>query len=344
MKIGARVGASVLLLVTAATWFMAQEPPAKKGTPKIVFVELTHDFGVLKPDQQANCKFDFKNTGDAELEIINVRSTCGCTAAMPDKKLLAPGETSSIQVRYQAGKGASEVEKKVNIQTNDPDQPYISLTIKAKVVTDLEVKPNYLRFDNIDPDKPADLYVVLVTKDPENFKISNLATDQPFVVPTFEREEDNTLKLRVTFKPELMKISHRGYLNATISATTNSESMPEIKVPVYIKFFEEYTLIPPRIMIYGLKEGEGSSREIIVKNNRGTPFTIEAVESSNQSVQVEIVKNGEAANLLKVTIAKDAPMGLCNSVVTVRAPRQELKVPVRARVGEILPPPGSSQP
>ena len=343
MRIGLKTGV-ILLLLTLAAWAVAQEQPAKKGVPKIEFKEVVHDFGVLKPDAQVTCKFEFKNTGDAELEIINVRSTCGCTAAMPDKKKLAPGESSAIQVRYQSGKGSGTVEKKINIQSNDPAEPYITLTIKAKVVTDLDLKPAYLRFDNIDPDKPAELEVVLVTKDPENFTVSNLVSDTPFIVPAFVREPDNILKVVVQFKPELMKSSQKGYVNAFVSAATNSETYPEIKIPVYIKFFEEYTLIPPRIMIYGLKEGEGASREIIVKNNKGNPFTIATAVSSNQNIQVEIVKNGEAANLLKVTVAKDAPAGLCNSVVSVQTPRQELKIPVRARVGEILPPPGSGQP
>jgi hypothetical protein len=326
---------AMALLIVAA---VAQDKPAGegKGLPKIFFETLTHDFGKLKPEQEVTYDFNFKNNGDGVLEIQNVRSSCGCTVVVPDKRSLAPGESSFLKVKYHAGRGAGMVEKKITVYTNDPSQSAIILTISAAVATDLEFSPTYVRFDNIPADKPAELNVFFNPKDPDKFQLTDLTVDQPFIHCNLAREADNRLRLVVSFVPSEMKTAaNRGYLNAMISARSNSESYPEIKIPVYIKFQEDFTAVPVRLILYNVPEGEGAIREVILRNNKGEAFQIANVSSSNAYIAAEVARNGDVANLIRVTIDKKTPAGLCNGVVTISVGQKEIIVPVRARIGNM---------
>jgi len=138
----------------------------------------------------------------------------------------------------------------------------------------------------------------------------------------------------VAFVPEQVKADHRGYLNSTVRAKTNSESFPIIQLPVYIKFQEEFAVVPTRLMMYGLKAGTEATRDVIVKSNKGVAFQITAAESSNPFVRAEVVRNGEVANVVKIVIDAKAPAGLCNATVIVRMGARQLAVPVRARIGD----------
>ncbi len=310
-----------------------QDAAAAKGTPKIVFSQYIHNFGELKPSAEVSHDFAFTNAGDAPLEILNVRSTCGCTVVAPRQKVLAPGESSVIKITYHAGRAAGMAEKKIMVYTNDPEQQESVLTIRAAIKTDLEFNPSYVRFDNIPVDQPAEASVFFMAKDPDALKLTDLKADDPFLRCEWRKTGDGRFELKVTFVPEQVKADHRGYLNSTVRAKSNSESSPVIQIPVYIKFQEEYSLVPARLMMYGLKAGEEVSRDVIVKNNKGAAFQITAAESSNPFVRAEVVRNGEAANLVKIVIDAKAPAGLCNATVTVRVGARHLAVPVRARIG-----------
>jgi len=97
-------------------------------------------------------------------------------------------------------------------------------------------------------------------------------------------------------------------------------------------------------MMYGLKAGDEATRDVIVKNNKGVAFQITAVESSNPFVRAEVVRNGEAANVVKIVIDAKAPAGLCNASITVRMGARKLAVPVRARIGDVTAAPAPTGP
>jgi len=327
-------GLIVLLALGSGASGQGVAPATATGTPKIVFAQPIHNFGELKPNAEVTHEYAFTNAGDGTLEIIRVQSTCGCAAVAPSKKLLAPGESSVIKITYHAGRTAGMSEKKILVYTNDPEQPESVLTIRAAIKTDLEFNPSYIRFDNIPIDQPAEASVFFMAKDPDAFKLTDLKADDPFLRCEWRRTDDGRFELKVAFVPEQVKADHRGYLNSTVRAKTNSESFPIIQLPVYIKFQEEFAVVPARLMMYGLKAGTGATRDVIVKNNKGVAFQITAVESSNPFVRAEVVRNGEAANVVKIVIDAKAPAGLCNATVIVRMGARHLAVPVRARIGD----------
>ena len=305
-----------------------------KGVPKIVFEKLVHDFGQLKPEAEVTYDFNFKNEGDGVLEIQNVRSSCGCTVVVPDKRSLAPGESSFLKVRYHAGRGAGMVEKKITVYNNDPKQSALILTITAAIATDLEITPVYVRFDNIPSDKPADMTVYFNSKNPDKFQLTDIKSDQTFIAVRLEKGEDKRFRLVISFVPtEVKAAENRGYLNAMISAKSNSETYPEIKIPVYIKFQEDFTAVPVRLILYNVPVGEGAVREVILRNNKGENFQISRVTSSNSYITAEIARNGDAANLIRVTVDKNTPAGLCNGVLTIVVGQKNVVLPVRARIG-----------
>lgn len=47
-------------------------------------------------------RFPFRNAGEEPLIIDNIRTGCGCTAPEWDEAAIAPGDTSSILIEYDA--------------------------------------------------------------------------------------------------------------------------------------------------------------------------------------------------------------------------------------------------
>ena len=137
---------TVLMLALAVAFTSCKESAADKlneanlvnaeannSFPVLSFEEkdLTHDFGDLKLNDKAEHVFKFKNTGKADLVIIEAKPSCGCTTPNYTKTPVKPGETGEIQVVYNATSAGAQ-QKTVTV-TSNTSEGTTTLTIKANV-------------------------------------------------------------------------------------------------------------------------------------------------------------------------------------------------------------------
>ena len=77
-------------------------------------------------------EFTFKNMGDKEVVITNVKTTCGCTASEYTKEPIGAGKSGTVKLVYNAaGKGAFI--KTATVTTNAEETPKV-LTLKGTVI------------------------------------------------------------------------------------------------------------------------------------------------------------------------------------------------------------------
>jgi len=108
--------------------------------PKIEFKEETINYGtVTKGEDNGKRKFEFTNTGDAPLEIKNVKSTCGCTVPTKPSAPIMPGKSDFIEVQYNMNPGP--ISKSITVESNAVNFPseMVTLRIKGTVVEKKEV-------------------------------------------------------------------------------------------------------------------------------------------------------------------------------------------------------------
>jgi len=101
--------------------------------PSIELSEAFFDWGDVNPDLGSKVeKFLVKNTGLDNLEIYSVSTSCGCTDAEVDSKLIAPGETTTLTVTYDPSVHpglVGKMERVVYIKSNDPKHEEVDLTL-----------------------------------------------------------------------------------------------------------------------------------------------------------------------------------------------------------------------
>lgn len=118
----------VLLLFVGA---MALSVSAQDKTAKIEFKAETVDYGEIAKGSDGVRVFEFTNTGDAPLVISNVKSSCGCTIPKKPEAPIAPGETGTIEVKYDT-KRVGPIRKAITV-TSNADIPTKVLKIKGTV-------------------------------------------------------------------------------------------------------------------------------------------------------------------------------------------------------------------
>jgi len=101
----------------------------------LTFEKKLHDFGDLTGKETVSTALKYSNTGDRELVIKNVRTTCGCTAGVPAKMILAPGEESTVEVSFIAKGKRGKQRKPISFTSNDPKQRVQTIYITANITS-----------------------------------------------------------------------------------------------------------------------------------------------------------------------------------------------------------------
>lgn len=104
--------------------------------PVASFSEKAYDFGEMKQGEKKEHTFTLKNDGKSELIIRNIRSSCGCTAVAPSKKVIAPGESAPVKVTFDSRGKRGRQSKSITVITNDPKTPTNQLRISCNVVAE----------------------------------------------------------------------------------------------------------------------------------------------------------------------------------------------------------------
>ncbi|MFZ0456089.1 MAG: DUF1573 domain-containing protein [Ignavibacteriaceae bacterium] len=102
--------------------------------PKIYFPEITHDFGKVENGKVVDYIFKFVNQGNSVLNIQDIKTSCGCTAALVSSKTVKPGEDGTIKVELNTKGHTGKMVRTVTVKSNDPKAPTSTLTIFAEVV------------------------------------------------------------------------------------------------------------------------------------------------------------------------------------------------------------------
>ena len=90
------------------------------------------DFGTFDKSEIKGATIEVKNTGDNSLVIVDVSTTCGCTAATYDKRPAKPGDSLRVGIRMTP-KDTGFFNEVVTIKYNSMNNQSVKVKIKGNV-------------------------------------------------------------------------------------------------------------------------------------------------------------------------------------------------------------------
>ncbi len=107
---------------------------AVQAQAEISFKTDTIDYGQIAKGSDGTRVFEFTNTGDKPLVISDVKSSCGCTVPKKPDGPVAPGASSSIEVKYDTNR-VGPIRKTITVHSN-AKEPVVALKIKGEVLAE----------------------------------------------------------------------------------------------------------------------------------------------------------------------------------------------------------------
>lgn len=235
MSSGSKSFAVVVLLVAGAAWAAGQAPPAAvpaTGTPKLETSELKWDFGTVWQGTPLEYEVLIKNVGDAPLEILDIKSSCGCTIPTKPKSALAPGESDTLKITYTSDKKLGKAHQTVTLVTNDPQRQTAVVSVRGEVTPSFEMEPRGgLVFGGLLGSARESRTVEIVNKYEQPMKLELEASPEPgpYEITVREIEPGQKFAVTATTRPPLGV----GAVQANVVLRTGHERPEKIEVLAY---------------------------------------------------------------------------------------------------------------
>lgn len=298
--------------------------------PKISFNNEVYDFGEVEKGQKVQYNFEFKNSGDAELVISEVKPSCGCTTAEMAKKNFAPGESGTIPITFDSTRFSGNIQKTVTVVSNDSTNPRKQIKLKGRIIQEVAMTPNYLTLVNIKRSENIERSIDISSERLDRLEVTELTSTVPFLKLETVRKDDKNVSVKVTFAGTDIPAdqpTHTGF----ISFKTNAKSQAEAKINVYIKVANPIQTTPRAVYMFASPKGKAREQSVTLKNNSGGAYKI--TDISTDLSFIKVTQDGD--DKLKVVLSEGAETGKFAGVITVKtnlAEQPEIKIPVRGNV------------
>jgi hypothetical protein len=99
----------------------------------------------LKPDEEeARATFTVTNHGKEAVRIARIKTSCGCTGSIVDRKIIHPGESSEIVGTFHKGKRQGLNHNKLEVYLDSEPDPVATLHMIVQIPTLVEAQPQII--------------------------------------------------------------------------------------------------------------------------------------------------------------------------------------------------------
>lgn len=304
---------------------------ASAEKPKIVFEEQKYDFGKIYIGDNIKHKFKFKNLGSGELIISNVKSSCGCTAALVTKNKLLKNEEGEVEIRFNPGSFVGRVTKSVVVNSNDQENPSYRLVISGEVVEEVSVNPKRVNFGIIRKGDICTKALEVKTIPEFNIKLKKVESPNTYITVTEDKtNEDNSYRYQITFS----NYDYLGKFNGIIFVYTSSDKQERIDIPFSGEIIGDITFYPETVSFGTVKKNQNTKKTLIV-NFVNKDVMIEKIEVNPGAVYYTISDLNKNSKQIDFKLDEDIEIGKITGnikIYTNSNVQPIINIPIRGEV------------
>ena len=280
----------------AATRCLAAEPATG---PHLEFEQTVYNFGATSQVATVSGIFKFKNTGDALLTLDPPKPSCGCTVAALKPNTLPPGAEGELSFSMALGLNRGVLEKHIQVHSNDPQTPDVTLTIKVDFTPLHELAPATLSLLLPYGVNSTTQYTTLTRTDGGPLQIVRLDPSKPWISavlePTVTGPTNAAIsRLRVVVQREGSPRRFNEWIHLYSATETNT---PATSLYLYGQMLGEVSLEPEALywsidstaQTPAANPEAQSLRRVLIRAADGKTLVLKNPQSSVPGIQVELV-------------------------------------------------------
>jgi hypothetical protein len=324
--------------------------PLKSQTvqPKISFEKNLHDFGKFKEaDGKVTYKFEYVNTGGADLIIQNVSASCGCTAPRWTREPVPPGGKGFVAATYDPAGRPGTFRKYVTVISNS-NPGNVRLTIageveaKPRTIQDdyhyamgpMRLKSNHLAFGNLKNTATAEKQLEVINTSDKNVEIAFQRVPGHVTIEAIPSSLKPNQKGLILASYNAPARNDWGFVIDRMNLSINGVTERNYSLVVSANIEEDFSALSPEEMAQApainvdntefnfgkIKQGEKVEHIYVLTNSGKSDLHIRKVKASCGCTAVQPEKNviapGESVNI-KTVFNSAGKTGNQNKTVTI---------------------------
>lgn len=298
-----QVGALALALCFAATNADAQQGGENWATK--MFSELKHDFGTVARGADTRAVLLIENLYEEDVTIDNVGTTCGCTAAKPNKTLLKTGEKAEIEIKMNTVKFMRRKDSNVDVTLTfrgpqGSSTKTVRVPITAYIRSDVVVspEPGNANFGNVEFGQGAERKLEIAYAGRDDWMISEVRVPDNRIQASIKEVSRAPGQVRYELSVVLKDNAPMGAIQDQIRLITNDVNSPEVPVLVLGNVEPDIVFAPSGTFPLGtLKPGDVKEFRVVLKGKR--PFAIQHIQCDAADC-FEVQQPGDALKTVHV--------------------------------------------
>jgi hypothetical protein len=249
----------------------------------------------VKAGDPVKYTYYFTNTGNALLEVTDVRPSCGCTTAGEWTKKVEPGQTGSIPIQFNSANYSGQVFKTITVTANDKQRPSTVLQLKGTIWKPIELAPAYTVL-TIPPDAQSASTVVRIINNMEQplDVFSPELSNHSFEAELKTNQPGKEFALTIKTVPPL----NSGNAQGKVVLKTSATNAPTLEVPFWANVQPALMVIPQQITLPQAPLATKSTPTLTIQNNSTNAVTLSepSINAKDVDVQLKEVQPGRVFN------------------------------------------------
>lgn len=281
--------------------------------PIMVFEEQNYDFGKIYIGDIVKHGFKFKNHGYGELIINNVKSSCGCTAALVSKSNLLKDEEGEVQIKFNPGRYVGKVTKSVTVNSNDQQKPSFKLTITGEVIEEVSVNPKHINFGIIRKGDSCTRTIEIKTIPELKTLIKKVESPNPYItIMQIKSKVNSSYNYQIT----ICKYDYIGKFNGMVFVYTSSSKQERIDIPFSGEVIGDVTVYPEIISFGSIKKNQEVNRTVIL-NFVNKNIKIEKIEAMPNIINYTVSELNNNSKKIDVKLGNEITTGKITGSLTI---------------------------
>jgi hypothetical protein len=293
------VGAVVIALLAVG------QASAQNWVSKMI-AEKDHDFGTVARGADTVFKFPIKNIYKQDIDLVSVRSSCGCTSPTLEHKKLKTGETGYVVAKFNTRTfdGVHSATLTVTVQWNDKGitrTGEAQLHVHGNIRSDVVFQPGAIKFEGVDQGTKSEQEVRVTYAGRSDWKITDVrgASDDLEVELTETGRQSGRVSYELLVR--MKDTAASGYFNEQLVLVTNDGSNPRIPLHVEGRVIPQISVAPEALRFGDVAMGASVPKKVLVRGKK--PFKITSVESASGAFEFKTDEESSDRHFVEVVFA-----------------------------------------
>lgn len=267
--------------------------------------DTAHDFGAVAKASKQEHVFEFVNNLDSDLQMLNVRTSCGCTIATVLTPTVKKGEKGQLHAKFDTLNfdGARGATLSVSVRKDSPYTEYAELqfSVKGQIRRDVVLQPASVDFNDVLSGKTAQRTLQVKYAGDPNWQIREVKSSNKNVKVEIKETRRDPVARRVDYE---MTVSidgdhqNAGQFTDNLTIVTNDVANHMISVDMAGRI--QSVIETTDIQLGILNQNQKIEKSMIIRGAR--PFQIEQIVIDNPAIQVISHEGEKTLHIVKYVL------------------------------------------